>query len=178
MHKKQDIALYRQREIAAPKAKRVKFSDAVEEVSNPTEINEDETTNSNAAARSLLEEEYDQEMCAILANITSSMVSDTFAKLRQKVHTWPPIRDMSEDDGMKAVQDMILEACRVCLGRMDLSRHSAAQIEATYCLATQQIQSLLRDWKREFAQSPRQEADEATQTWKDESSLDAWLESE
>ena len=85
---------------------------------------------------------------------------------------------MSEDDGMKAVQDMILEACRVCLGRMDLSRHSAAQIEATYCLATQQIQSLLRDWKREFAQSPRQEADEATQTWKDESSLDAWLESE
>ena len=85
---------------------------------------------------------------------------------------------MSEDDGMKAVQEMLVEGYKACLGRVDLSRFSGAQIEAAYCLATQQIQSLLRDWRREFVQSPHQEADEAEQAWRDESNLHAWLESE
>ena len=85
---------------------------------------------------------------------------------------------MSEDDGMKAVQEMILEACEVCLGQLDISRCNAVQIEATYCSAAQQIQSLLQDWKREFTQSQRQEAPGAHQAWSDESSLDAWVEGE
>lgn len=65
-------------------------------------------------------------------------------KLRHIVPTWPPIAGMSEEDGMRAIQEMALETCFIGL---DLSCCSLAQIKIARETAVQGIQTQLRAWK-------------------------------
>ena len=101
-------------------------------------------------------QQRDMEIGRVLSECLEKQVAALFATLREKIRTWPPVTDMSETEGVQAIQQMVLTSL---FDGFDFSAYSASQIEAAKEATTSSIQGHL-------------------QMWRDESSLDTWLESE
>ena len=111
--------------------------------------------------------QLDKELGDFLTNTSSEMISGTFARLRQEVLTWPTHKsnwfyeslrqELCEDDGADVILEMAFAEYRASFDHMDLSRFSAAHIEAANTLAKERIRAHILDWKREIAAAPCQE---------------------
>ena len=123
------------------------------------------TTNSSAsssggtsldALKQDLLRQRDVELGTLLKDGILKMIAAHFEQLRQQIRDWPQIERMSEAEGMQAVQKIIADAC---FNEIDISVYSASQIEAAKQIAEHDVCLRLPSWRQE-------------------SSLDAWLESE
>ena len=100
-------------------------------------------------------QQRDIEIGRILSECLIKQIAALFVMLREKVRAWPPITGMSEAEGMQAIEQMVLTSI---FDGLDLSVYNSSQIAAANGATASSIQRHL-------------------QVWRDESSLDTWLES-
>ena len=93
----------------------------------------------------------------MLESRVSEMIGGCLAELRQKVPAWPPVVDVSEDDAMNIVRELIVKAC---FDHLDLGSFSAAQIQSARRSALREIDTHLFAWRDEARSALREKGQE------------------